>query len=154
MPIGIDQDPYMRLVRDIAEKEGFVKPCSINHKFAPGLLGGKMSGSKPETCIFLDDNPKIARKKIMRAFSGGARNLEEHRKHGGNPDIDVACQYLLYFFEENDRKIQKIFNNYRSGKLTTGDIKKMLADKVEKFLKEHQKKVRKARKNISRFMLE
>lgn len=151
--IGIDQDPYMRLVRDIADKLNFVKPSSTYHKFMPGLLGGKMSGSKPETCIYLTDKPDVAEKKIMKAFSGGAKTLEEHKKFGGNPDIDVACQYLYFMFEEDDRKVKQIFSDFRNGKLTSGEVKKYLADKVKKFLIEHQKKREKFENQIEKFML-
>lgn len=153
VPIGVDQDPYMRLSRDLAEKIGMLKPSSTYHKFLPGLQGGKMSGSKPETSIFLTDTPEAAKKKVMRAFSGGAATLEEHRKHGGNPDIDVACQYLYALFEESDRKISEIFDGYRSGSLHSGDVKSYLAKKVEAFLKEHQRRRRKAKKHLDKFML-
>lgn len=153
VPIGVDQDPYMRLVRDMAERAGFIKPSSTYHKFMPGLQGGKMSGSKPETCIYLTETPEGARKKIMRAFSGGAGTLEEQRKKGGNPDVDVACQYLYFMFEEDDKKIKGIFEDYRSGKLISGEVKALLADKVEKFLKDHQAKMEKATKLVDKFML-
>ncbi len=152
--IGLDQDPYMRLVRDIAEKLNFIKPSSTYHTFMPGLLGGKMSGSKPETCIFLRDDPKVAEQKIMRAFSGGGKTLEEHRKRGGNPDVDVACQYLYYMFEEDDKKIKKIFDDFRSGKMTSGEVKTYLAEKVKKFLIDHQKKREKAKTQLQKFMLQ
>ena len=65
-----------------------------------------MSASKPDSAIFTNETPKEAKKKILRAFSGGAGTLEEHRKKGGNPNIDVACQYLYYMFEEDDDKIK------------------------------------------------
>jgi len=153
VPIGIDQDPYMRLVRDIAEKVGMVKPSSTYHKFMPGLQGGKMSGSKPETCIYLNEDPELARKKIMKAFSGGAATLKEHREKGGNPDIDVACQYLYFMFEEDDKKVKQIFDDYRAGKLHTGDVKTMLADKVEKFLIDFKKKREKAKNDVDKFLI-
>jgi tryptophanyl-tRNA synthetase len=89
----------------------------------------------------------------MRAFSGGAGSLEEHRKKGGNPDIDVACQYLYYFFEEDDHKVKKIFDEYRSGKMTSGEVKKMLAEKVKAFLTDHQKKKEKARDDVEKFLM-
>ncbi|MBI2084757.1 MAG: tryptophan--tRNA ligase [Candidatus Aenigmarchaeota archaeon] len=151
--IGIDQDPYMRLVRDIADKLGYVKPSSTYHTFMPGLQGGKMSGSKPETCIYLTDKPEVAEKKIMGAFSGGARTLEEHRKVGGNPDIDVACQYLYYMFEEDDKRIKKIFDEFRSGKMTSGEVKHYLAEKVKKFLTGHQRKRAKAKSQTEKFLI-
>jgi tryptophanyl-tRNA synthetase len=154
VPIGIDQDPYMRLVRDFSEKVDMVKPSSTYHKFMPGLQGGKMSGSKPETCIYLTDTPEAAKKKIMRAFSGGAPSLREHREHGGNPDIDIACQYLYFMFEPSDERIAEIFSDYRSGRMHTGDVKTLLADKVCAFLEEHQKRREKAKDHMDKFMLE
>ncbi len=153
VPIGIDQDPYMRIVRDMAEKVGMIKPSSTYHKFIPGLQGGKMSGSKPETCIFLNDDTAVARKKIMKAFSGGANTLEEHKKKGGNPDVDVSFQYLKFLFEEDDKKIAEIEQDFRSGSMTSGELKNCLADKVEKFLKEHQQAKEKAKKKLDDFML-
>lgn len=154
VPIGIDQDPYMRIVRDAAEKIGMIKPSSTYHKFIPSILGhdAKMSGSKPETTISLTDPPEIARRKIMKAFSGGAATLEEHKKHGGNPDVDTACIYLTYLFEPDDKKLAHIIDGFRSGALTSGDVKTILADKVEKFLKNHQKKMKGARKKVGSFL--
>ena len=153
VPIGIDQDPYMRLSRDLAEKLGYVKPSSTYHKFMPGLQGGKMSGSKPETCIFLNEKPADVRKKIWRAFSGGGATLQLHKEKGGNPDVDVACQYLFFLFEENDKKLFNIFDGYRRGTIFTGEVKELLIKKVNKFLKEHQKKREKAKKHIDDFMM-
>jgi len=41
------------------------------------------------------------------AFSGGRDTIEEHRKHGGNTEVDVSYQYLSFFLED-DAKLQKI----------------------------------------------
>ena len=153
VPIGIDQDPYMRLVRDMAEKVGMIKPSSTYHKFLAGLQGGKMSGSKPDTCIYLSDSPSAAKKKIMKAFSGGAASLEEHKKHGGNPDIDVACQYLYMMFEQDDRKAEEIKEGYRKGMLSSGDVKSLLADKVTAFLSAHAEKREKAMDRINKYVI-
>lgn len=155
IPYGIDQDPHFRVCRDVLPKIGYYKPAALHCIFLPGMQGpdSKMSSSQPETAIFTTDTPEIARKKIMKSFSGGAPSLEEHRKNGGNPNIDTACQYLFMMFEEDDKKIKEIFENYRSGSLTTGDVKNILADKVEIFLKNHQKKREQAKNNIDKFIL-
>src|SRR3989338_3120939 len=133
VPVGIDQDPYMRLVRDISEKMNMTKPSSTYHKFMPGLLGGKMSGSKPETCIYLTDTPEVAKKKIMSAFSGGGASLAEHRKNGGNPEVDVAFQYLRFMFEQDDKKLADIERKFRSGEMTSGELKTYTAEKIMAF---------------------
>ena len=87
------------------------------------------------------------------AFSGGRDTLEEHRRKGGNPDIDVSFQYLKMFFEPDDKKLQKIHDDYKSGKMLTSELKKILIDKINAFLKEHQKKRESARKHVDEFLL-
>ena len=64
IPAAIDQDPYWRMTRDIAEKMGYYKPAQIHAKFLPGLgKGGKMSSSLPETAIFTKDPLKPPRRR-------------------------------------------------------------------------------------------
>ena len=116
---------------------GLMQPSSTYHQFAVGMTGGKMSSSMPETTIFLNDSMKTIEKKIKSSFSGGQPTVEEHRKKGGNPDIDVAYQYLRYFFEENDNTLEKIKEEYVSGKLLTGEIKSICVEKAESWMKEH-----------------
>ena len=116
---------------------GLMQPSSTYHQFAVGMTGGKMSSSMPETTIFLNDSMKTIEKKIKSSFSGGQPTVEEHRKKGGNPDIDVAYQYLRYFFEENDNELEKIREEYASGKMLTGEIKSICVEKAESWMKEH-----------------
>src|SRR5690348_8396736 len=88
IPSAIDQDPYWRIQRDIAEPLSYHKAAAVHSKFLPPLTGiqDKMSSSKPETAIYLYDDAKTVRNKIYRhAFSGGRSSKEEHRKLGGNP---------------------------------------------------------------------
>ena len=109
--------------------------------------------SSGEGVIFLSDTPKEVERKIKKyAFSGGKDTLEEHRKHGGNPDIDVSFQYLKIFFEQDDKKLEKIESDYRSGKLLSGELKQITIDKINAFLKEHQKSRKEAEKNMDKFM--
>jgi len=54
-----------------------------------------------------DTANQIKNKINKHGFSGGRDTEEEHRRYGGNPDVDVAFQYLR-FFEEDDEVIAKI----------------------------------------------
>jgi tryptophanyl-tRNA synthetase len=77
-------------------------------------------------------------KKINRyAFSGGRETLEEHRLHGGNPDVDVAYQYLSYF-EDDDAKLEEIAAAYRAGTLTTGELKKECITLLQEYVSGYQ----------------
>ena len=152
IPAAIDQDNYWRIQRDVAESLGYYKVAAIHNKFLPPLTGieGKMSASKSETAIYLSDDEKTVKNKIMKyAFSGGQATVEEHRKLGGNPDIDVSYQWLSILFEEDDKKLKKIHDDYKSGKLLSGELKAILVEKLNAFLREHNK-----RKEIAKPLLE
>ena len=116
---------------------GLMQPSSTYHQFAVGMTGGKMSSSQPETTIFLNDSMKNIEKKIKSSFSGGQATVEEHRAKGGNPDVDVAYQYLRYFFEEDDKELGNIKDEYMSGKLLTGEIKSVCVEKATSWMKKH-----------------
>ncbi len=155
IPLAVDQDPHFRVARDVYPKLGYYKPAVIHSIFLPPLEGvtGKMSSSKESTAILTTDSPKEVERKIKKyAFSGGQETLEEHRKKGGNPDVDVSFQYLRFLFEEDDKKLAEIEKNYRSGKMLTSELKQITIDKINKFLAEHQKKREKAKSQIDKFL--
>jgi tryptophanyl-tRNA synthetase len=156
IPHAIDQDAHFRVARDVLPKLGYYKPAAVHCVFLPGLAGmmeqGKMSSSIQKTAIFTTDSPEVVREKIMKyAFSGGQPTVEEHRKKGGNPDIDVSYQWLT-FFEEDDEKLKRIREDYKSGKLLTGELKEILITKLNNFLKEHQKRREKAKDILDDFI--
>ena len=156
IPLGVDQDAHFRICRDVIQKLGYDKPAILHCRFLPGLGGmnqdGKMSASEAHTAIYTTDSPKEVEQKIKKyTFSGGQATIEEHRKKGGNPDIDVSYQWLT-FLEEDDKKLEKIYREYKSGSLLTGELKQILIDKLNTFLKEHQKKREEAKKNIDKFI--
>lgn len=143
IPCGIDQDPFWRLQRDVASSLGYPKAAVMHAKLLPALMGvqNKMSTSSPETAIFLDDDLKTIRKKIQKyAFSGGQPSIQDHRRLGGNTDIDVPFQWLYTFFEPDNNRIQELKENYRSGSLLSGEMKEILIEKVAQFLEGHRER--------------
>jgi len=156
VPVGIDQDPFIRLTRDIAKYFDFEKPAGLYSKFLPALTGeAKMSASEKEKVIWLTDSPEQVREKIIKhAFSGGQPTAELHRKLGGNPDIDISFQYLKMLFELDDKKIAQIEQDYRSGKLLTSELKEILIEKIVAFLKKHQQARTRVAKRVKKFVLD
>jgi tryptophanyl-tRNA synthetase len=157
IPLGVDQDPHFRITRDVAPKIGKPKPALIHNIMIPALQGpgGKMSASEENTTIYTTDDADAVKKKINKyAFSGGQPDVEEHRKKGGNPDIDVSYQYLRIFFEPDDKKLKQIYDDYKSGKMLTGELKLILIEKINEFLKNHQEKREKARDQVKKFLFE
>ena len=112
-----------------------------------------MSSSK-DGSIFLSDSEKEISTKINKyAFSGGQATVKEHREKGGILEIDVSYHNLKIFFEPDDNKLRKIYDDYKSGSLLTSELKQILIDKLNKFLKEHQDKREKAKDKVNDFIL-
>jgi len=154
IPAAIDQDPYWRISRDVAPKMGYYKPAQIHSTFLPGLgPGGKMSASDPNSAIFTTDTPEQIEKKIMNAFTGQQATAALQKKLGGNPDDCSICQYYFHLFEQDDKKLEKIFEGERNGTLLAGEHKADLAKRVKKFMADHQKKREKARKVLDKVMV-
>ncbi len=157
IPVGIDQDPHIRIARGMAKRDKdhkFMPISSTYHLFIPALNGsGKMSSSDESSFIALSDSAKEVENKIKNyAFSGGRDTLDEHRKHGGIPENDISFQYLKMFFEPSDKKLDEIYREYRSGEMTTQELKSYTIEKINAFLKEHQKKREKAKNMIDKFI--
>ena len=119
---------------------GLMPPCSTYHRFAVGMTGDKMSSSKPETTIFMDDSIEEMSKKVKRAHSGGQATVEEHRRLGGNCSKDVAFQYLEFFFETDDKELEEIRKNYASGRILAGEMKQLCIDKATVWLNDLSEK--------------
>jgi tryptophanyl-tRNA synthetase len=139
IPCAIDQDPFWRVTRDVAEKLGYYKPASIQCSFVPGLKeGGKMSSSEPMSAVFTTDTPKMAKKKVMAAFTGGRTTVEEQRELGANPDICSVFKYYSFIFMPDDKDLIDIEKKCRGGEILCGECKQILAPMMMEFLEKHQ----------------
>ncbi len=144
VPIGPDEDAHFRICRDIALRAKYNKPAALHISFMPGLNGKKMSKSH-NNAVFLEESKKELTKKAKNAYSGGQPTIEEQRKKGGNPEIDMSCQYLSKFFLDK-KESKKLFDDYRSGKLLSGEVKQMLADNLVEFTQNFQDRLKKVTK--------
>ena len=152
IPAAIDQDPYWRMTRDVAERLGYHKPAQIHSKFLPGLgISGKMSSSRPETALFTTDDPEIIDKKVSSAFTGGQATVALQRKLGGNATGCPVFWYLRYFFDaerESDERLLKC----KSGNLLCGECKSDLATDSKSFIVDFKKRRESAKDIIKEFM--
>src|SRR3989338_3636241 len=153
IPVGVDQDPHIRLTRDVVRRfkeKKFFLPSSLYHKYTPSLDGGvKMSKSKPESCIELPEDMATVRKKIKNALSGGRDTLDEHRKLGAVVEKDMVFELMKQHLIEDDSELNKIYNEYKSGKMTSGELKEIACGKMEGFMNKLVKVIEQARKHIS-----
>ncbi len=152
IPCAIDQDPHWRVTRDVAERLGYYKPAAIHCMFVPGLQeGGKMSSSIPMSAVLTTDTPKMARKKVMAAFTGGRTSAEEQRKLGANPDICSVFKYYNFIFMPDDKELADLENRCRSGDILCGECKQILAPRMMELLEKHQAAREEAKERIHEF---
>jgi tryptophanyl-tRNA synthetase len=152
IPAAIDQDPYWRVTRDVAQKLGYYKPAQIHCRFLPGLgTGGKMSASMPETSIFTMDKPDVVKKKLWGAFTGGKPTAAEQRKTGADPSICSIFQYYYYLFEADTAKLKERERKCVTGEMLCGECKQDIAEKLNTFLEAHRERREKAKDIIEQF---
>lgn len=152
IPAAIDQDPYWRMTRDVAERLGYHKPAQIHSKFLPGLgISGKMSSSRPETALFTTDDPEIIDKKVSSAFTGGQATVALQRKLGGNATGCPVFWYLRYFFDTERQSDERLLK-CKSGNLLCGECKSDLARDSKSFIVDFKKRRESAKDIIKEFM--
>ncbi|AOV95464.1 tryptophan--tRNA ligase [Nanohaloarchaea archaeon SG9] len=157
VPVGVDQDPHIRLTREVASKyreQNFQKPASTYNKFMRGLQGGKMSSSKPKSYIALTDDIEDAKEKIDQAKTGGQDSLEEHREKGADIEEDMVFELLAFHLIEDDDELQRIRKEYESGEMLSGELKQIAKDRLEEFLEEHQRKREEASEEVEQYIEE
>ncbi|VDP93511.1 unnamed protein product [Echinostoma caproni] len=135
IPCAIDQDPYFRMTRDVAPRMGLPKPTMLYSVFFPALQGIECTEFGYVNCSALFLTFQINK----YAFSGGGDTIEEHRAKGGDCEVDVSFQYLRFFLDD-DSRLEQIRQDYSSGKLLTGELKKILIDVLVQLVTEHQKR--------------
>ena len=120
---------------------GFFAPSSTYHVFIPGLQGGKMSSSIPESTISFAEPDDVVRKKVMAALTGGRATLAEQREQGGEPGKCPLFLLNLFHMVEDDRELEELRMKCMSGQLMCGQCKKETADRVLSFVREMREKM-------------
>lgn len=138
VPVGKDQEQHLELTRRFARRfnsiygvEYFNEPVAYNFGEdtvkVPGLDGSGKMGKSEGNCVYLVDDEKVLRKKIMRAVtdegpqtlnsikSEPIENLFTILKLVSTPDV-------VNFYEEQ----------YNSCQIRYGDLKKQIAEDVLK----------------------
>lgn len=145
VPVGADQDPHIRLSRDLAAKYhddfGFIAPSAVYHRLMLSLSGEqKMSKRTAVSSFTLDDPPASATRKVLTAFTGGRATVEEQRRLGGRPDICPVYDLYRFHFGLDDEHVKRVYDECIGGIRMCGECKQEAAGLVKKFLEQHHKK--------------
>jgi len=152
VPIAVDEDSHLRLCRDVAAKLGFPKPAVIHSKFINGLDGKKMSKSKPNSAIFLDDSDSIIKKKVNLAITGGQHTIEEQRKLGGDPEKCAVIKYLGDLFLDVDA-VNELKEKYKKGKVLDKENKELLYNEIIKYTKNLKQNIKLSGQDFDKMIL-
>ncbi len=155
IPVGIDQDPHIRLCRDIISrtksKYKFIPISSCYHKFTPSLDGEKkMSKSKPESMIELPEDIKTVKRKLMRAKTGGRDTAELQKKIGGIPEKCMIFEMYKQHLVESDKELESVYKTCKAGTLLCGENKKNACAYMESFMKDFVTKLEAAKKKVDK----
>ncbi len=138
VPVGKDQEQHLELTRRFARRfnsfygvELFPEPENFNFGGTPvkvpGLDGSGKMGKSEGNCIYLIDEEKVLRKKVMRAVT------DEGPKEPNSP-VSQPIQNLFTLMELTSapETVQQFRDTYADCSIRYGDLKKQLAEDILK----------------------
>lgn len=136
VPVGKDQLQHLELTRRFARRfnsfygvDYFPEPTDFEFPGGPvkvpGLDGSGKMGKSEGNCIYLTDDPKVLRKKVMRAVT------DEGPKEPNSPMAEpVANLFTLLELTSAPEVVQHFRDAYADCSIRYGDLKKQLAEDI------------------------
>ena len=138
VPVGKDQLQHLELTRRFARRfnsfygvEEFIEPEDFQFSDkpvkVPGLDGSGKMGKSEGNCIYLIDEPKVLRKKVMRAVT------DEGPQEPNSPVSEpIANLFSLLELTSTPEIVQQFKDAYADCSIRYGDLKKQLAEDILK----------------------
>ena len=138
VPVGKDQEQHLELTRRFARRfnsfygvDYFPEPTNFNFGLAPvkvpGLDGSGKMGKSEGNCIYLTDDEKTLRKKVMRAVT------DEGPKEPNQPvSQPVENLFTLMELTSTPDTVKHFRDAYADCSIRYGDLKKQLAEDILK----------------------
>lgn len=136
VPVGKDQEQHLELTRRFARRfnsfyhtDLFPEPTNYNFGAAavkvPGLDGSGKMGKSEGNCLYLIDDEKVLRKKVMRAMT------DEGPKEPNSP-VSLPVQNLFTLMELTSKPevVRNFKDAYANCSIRYGDLKKQLAEDI------------------------
>lgn len=138
VPVGKDQEQHLELTRRFARRfNSFYKTDyfhdAVNFNFdgkpvkVPGLDGSGKMGKSEGNCIYLIDDEKTLRKKVMRAVTDAGPTVEN-----SEPTEPVANLFSLMELVSEPETLEYFKKAYADCSIRYGDLKKQLAEDILK----------------------
>lgn len=138
VPVGKDQEQHLELTRRFARRfnsfygvDLFPEPANFDFGGTPvkvpGLDGSGKMGKSEGNCIYLIDEEKVLRKKVMRAVT------DEGPKEPNSPvSQPVENLFTLMALTSAPEVVQQYRDAYADCSIRYGDLKKQLAEDILK----------------------
>lgn len=136
VPVGKDQEQHLEFTRLLARRfnnlynaEVFPEPTAYNFGNdlvkIPGLDGNGKMGKSEGNGIYLSDDEKIIRKKVMKAVTDGGPTVP-------NSPMPEAIQNIFALLDivSTPDVVQFFRDKYNNCEIRYGDLKKQLADDI------------------------
>lgn len=149
VPVGKDQEQHLEMTRTFAQRfnsmyhaEVFPLPQAFNYGQElvkiPGLNGsGKMGKSEGEgNAIFLNDEPSVIRKKIMKAKTDSGPTEPNQPK-----PVEIDNLFTLMRVVSSDETVRHFEELYNSCQIRYGDMKKQLAEDMVAFTEPFRQRI-------------
>jgi tryptophanyl-tRNA synthetase len=136
VPVGKDQEQHLEMSRVFARRfnnmynvEFFPEPSAYNFGTelvkVPGLDGSGKMGKSEGNGIYLADDEKTIRKKVMRAVTDSGPV-----DTGAAMSEPVQNLFTILQIVSDDEVVQFYREKYKTGEIRYGDMKKQLADDI------------------------
>ena len=138
VPVGKDQEQHLELTRRFARRfnsfygvDYFGEPVNFNFGGqaikVPGLDGSGKMGKSEGNCIYLIDDEKTLRKKVMRAVTD-----EGPKEPNQTPSQPVENLFMLMDLVSEPEVVKHYRDAYADMSIRYGDMKKQLAEDLLK----------------------
>lgn len=147
VPVGKDQEPHLEITKKFARRfnnlygvEYFPEPEAFNFGEAlvkiPGLDGSGKMGKSEGNGIYLIDEPKAIRKKVMSAVTDTGPTVPNQEMADGVRNLFTIMEIV------SDPDIINVFRDkYNNCEIRYGDLKKQLAEDIVNYLTPIREKI-------------
>ena len=138
VPVGKDQEQHLEMTRTFANRfnnmykhEVFPLPQAFNFGSdlvkIPGLDGSGKMGKSDGNCIYLFEDEKVMRKKVMRAVTDSGPTEPNSPK----PEV-IQNLFTMMNIVSEPETVKYFDEKWNDCSIRYGDMKKQLADDLEK----------------------
>ena len=139
VPVGKDQEQNLEMTRKFAKRFNhmykvnyFPEPTAYNFGETlvkiPGLDGSGKMGKSEGNAIFLTDDPKAIRKKVMKAVTDSGPTMQNQE-----PSEPIQNLFTIMQAVSEVETLDHFKDQYKNCTIRYGDLKKQLAEDIIRF---------------------